>query len=94
MFDTARNLLLALLLLLSQAGLALHQIDFDQHDDSGACVLCLAAQGFDHTIAADFTPQLAQAAAELLPAALTVGRACAEPPFRLARSPPALTPLS
>ena len=92
MFDTARNLLLALLLMLSQAGLALHQIDFDQHHDGGACVLCLAAHGFDHVVPAAFAAQLVQTTAEPPLATLTTSQVCPEPPFRFARAPPISPP--
>jgi len=94
MFDTGRTLLLALLLLLGQAGLILHQIDFDQHTDGGSCVECLAAHGFDHAISARFTPWLPAVTAELPVAAVNDSPVFASPAFRLARAPPALTPLS
>lgn len=55
MFDTARNLLVALLLLLGQTALTLHQIDFDQHAEGTECQLCLAAQGLDHALGLAFT---------------------------------------
>ena len=95
MFDTARNLLLALLLLLlGQAGLILHQIDFDQHTDGGSCVECLAAHGLDHAITAHFTPWLPAVAAELQVAAVNASPVFPPPAFRLARSPPARIALS
>jgi hypothetical protein len=92
MFDTARNLLLALLLMLGQAGLVLHQVDFDQHADSGACLVCLAAPGLDQAIPAHFTPLLPAPAAALAVAAVTASPVFPAPAFRLARAPPALTP--
>ena len=94
MFEIARSLLLALLLLLGQAGLILHQIDFDQHTDVGSCAECLAAHGFDHAITAQFTPWLHAAAAELPVAAIGDSPVFPPPAFRLARSPPARIALS
>lgn len=93
MFDTARNLLLALLLLLGQAGLILHQVDFDQHIDGGSCVECLAAHGFDHAIAAYSRPWLPAAAAELPVAVFNNCPVFPAPAFHLARSPPVLIAL-
>lgn len=52
MFNSLRNLLLALLLLGAQTALSLHQLDFDQHAEGAACQLCLAAQGLDHALSA------------------------------------------
>jgi hypothetical protein len=92
MFDTARNLLLALLLMLGQAGLLLHQLDFDQHTDSGACAVCLAAHGLDHAISVHFTPLPPAPAAELPVAAVTASPVFPAPAFRLARSPPPAHP--
>jgi hypothetical protein len=94
MSGTARNLILALLLVLGQSGLVLHQLDFDQHADSGACAVCLAAHGLDHAIATQFTPLLPAAVAVLPLAAVTASPVSPAPAFRLARSPPALITLS
>ncbi len=94
MFDTARDLLLALLLVLGQAGLILHQIDFDQHADGGTCAECVAAHGLDQAIAVHFTPWLPAATAELPVAAVNDSPVFPAPAFRLARSPPAPTALS
>ena len=94
MFDTARNMLLSLLLVLSQAGLVMHQVDFDQHADSGACLVCLAVHGLDHAVPAHFTPLLPGPATELPLAAVLASPAFPAPVFRLARAPPVLTPLS
>jgi hypothetical protein len=94
MSGTARNLIFALLLVLGQSGLVLHQLDFDQHADSGACAVCLAAHGLDHAISAHLTPLLPVRAAELPVAAVAVSPVFPAPAFHLARSPPALTALS
>jgi hypothetical protein len=55
MFDTVRNLLLALLLLAAQGALILHQVDFDQHADGTSCQLCLAAQALDDGLSTHFS---------------------------------------
>jgi hypothetical protein len=92
MFASVRNLLLALLL--RQASLILHQIDFDQHTGSGTCDECPAAHGFDHAIAINVAPGLPAATAELPVAAVKDTPVFPAPAFRLARSCPALTALS
>lgn len=43
--------ILALLLLLAQTGLLLHEMDIAAHaDDSDSCVICLMGQGLGHVL--------------------------------------------
>lgn len=94
MFDTARNLLLALLLLVGQVALTLHQIDFDQHAEGTECQVCLAAQGLDHALGLDFNiPALWRPAVAPLPSPENAPPIAVAAVF-LARAPPPVPALS
>jgi hypothetical protein len=88
MSDRIHRLLLAVLLLIGQLSLMLHQLDFDHHANGKECTICLAAQGLDHALPIGFVPPTIEVVAES-PGALPVSFTVSRTPVRLvARSPP------
>jgi hypothetical protein len=88
MSDRIHRLLFAVLLVIGQLSLMLHQLDFEHHADGKQCTICLAAQSLDHALTAGFVPPAIEAVTEspgVLPASFPISRT----PVRLvARSPP------
>jgi hypothetical protein len=86
--DRLCRLLFIVALVICQFSLVLHQLDVEHHADGKQCTICLASQGLDHALGADFVPPIVQATSEspvALPTSLPVSRT----PVRLvARSPP------
>jgi hypothetical protein len=88
MSDRIYRLLFAVLLVIGQFALVLHQLDIERHTDGKECSICLAAHNLNQLLPAGFTPPVVAAVAEspgALPASFPVSRT----PARLvARSPP------